>query len=191
MSAKFLPVALLLSFSTLFLFCKKDVQRVEESPFFELFKEAAISIDTVQQAADTWEYGFAFSPLKNGKITKLQITLPTTGSFTVTLWDLSGATPAVLKSQNVQATTQHQIASNDITDFSVAKDAQYGLTILANSFFRLTKSGNANFTFPKTEGNISIESFHESINNSSLAAFPAATNDTRVAPCVDVIFIAD
>jgi hypothetical protein len=40
-------------------------------------------------------------------------------------------------------------------------------------------------------GNIEVGAFHEAINTAGLASFPSETNDTRVAPCVDVIFIAD
>lgn len=191
MSVKIFRIAVLLCFSILCFSCKEDPEPVRESPFFELFKESAIAIDTVAQANDTWEYGFAFSPLTNGKITDLAIKLPSTGSFTVTLWDLSGPSAAVLLSKSIQSATQHQTAASAISAVSVEKGKHYGLTILANSFYRITKTGGSAFTFPKTVGNISIESFREAVNNSSLAAFPATTNDTRLAPCVDVIFIAD
>src|SRR5690349_9029519 len=81
--------------------CKKDKDPVEESPFFEFFNEPSIIIDTTDQAADTWEYGFAFTPLTDGKITKLGIKLPTTGDYTVTLWDISGNSPVVLRESTV------------------------------------------------------------------------------------------
>jgi hypothetical protein len=68
---------------------------------------------------------------------------------------------------------------------------KYGISILANTFYRVSKAGGGAFTFPRTIGNIVVHDFHEAINNSGLASFPTETNDTRVAPCVDVIFIAD
>lgn len=183
--------AALLCMFSLLLCCKKDTPAKEESPFFAFFEETAILIDTVAQATDTWEYGFKFSPLKTGKVGKMGIKLPVKGSFTVTLWDLSGPTPAILKTHVVYSAEAHETAFSEISSIALEKGAHYGLTILANSFYRLTKSDNSDFAFPRTVDNIMVESFHESINNTNLASFPASTNDTRVAPCVDVIFIAD
>jgi len=191
MPTRILTLSSLLCFTFLLFCCKKDSEAEKESPFFEFFKESSIIIDTVEQAVDSWEYGFTFTPLKDGKITQLGIKLPATGNFTATLWDLSGPTPAPLRSKTVQSATPHQNAFIDIPEIAVQKGVQYGLTVLADAFYRLTKSDNSQFIFPKTVGNISIESFNESINNSSLGTFPPTPNTTRVAPCVNVIFIAD
>ncbi len=191
MPSRILTLAGLLCFSMLLFFCKKDAVSVNESPFFDFFNEPTILIDTVALAADSWEYGFVFTPLKAGKLTRLSIKLPATGDFTVTLWDLSGPAPVILKSKTVNLSVLHGEAGSDIPEISLQKDVKYGLTVLSNSFYRITKPGNGTFNFPRTVGNLKIESFNESINNTSLATFPATTNDTRVAPCVNVIFIAD
>ncbi|MBL7808428.1 MAG: hypothetical protein JNN28_11450 [Saprospiraceae bacterium] len=171
--------------------CKKDDPAVQESPIFTFFEETAIQIDTVEQAADTWDYGFAFSPLQSGRIAQLGMKLPVSGSFKVTLWDLNGATPAALVSQNISAQTAHQSITQDITGVQVENGKKYGISILANTFYRITKTDGSAFTYPKTIGNILVEGFHESVNTNGLASFPSETNDTRLAPCVDVIFIAD
>ena len=86
---------------------------------------------------------------------------------------------------------QHQNAAADVPEIALTKGVKYGITVRSNAFYRITKPGNAKFNFPKTIGNIRIESFVEDTNNTSLATFPATTNDTRVTPCVNVIFIAD
>lgn len=177
--------------STLFFFCKRDVEPVEESPFFDFFNDNLITIDTVEQSADSWEYGFVFTPLKSGRITQFGIKLPATGDFTVSLWDLSGPTPVLLRSKNVSSSALHESALNEIPEVALEANVKYGITVLSNAFYRITKPGNATFNFPRTIGNLRIESFNEAINNSSQANFPASTNDTRVAPCVNVIFIAD
>ncbi|MDO8367704.1 MAG: hypothetical protein Q7T20_12965, partial [Saprospiraceae bacterium] len=177
--------------SLLFFFCKKDAEPVTESPFFEFFNESLITIDTVEQAADSWEYGFVFTPLKSGKITQFGIKLPATGDFTVSLWDVSGPTPVLLRSKSVNSSVQHENVSSGISEVILEEGVKYGITVLSNAFYRITKPGNGQFHFPRTIGNIRIESFNESINNTGLATFPANTNDTRVAPCVNVIFIAD
>lgn len=191
MQSRILIVFSLLCFSTLFLFCKKDAVSTPESPFFDFFNESMITIDTVAQAADSWEYGFVFSPQKSGRITQFEVKLPATGDFTVSLWDVSGSPPALLRSKAVNAATQHQSAASAIQEVALEAGGKYGITVLADAFYRLSNPGNASFDFPRTVGNIRIESFNEMINNTSIATFPVDTNDTRVAPCVNVIFIAD
>lgn len=185
-----IPTALL-CFSCLFLCCSKDETSESESPFYEFFNEANITVDTIEQAADTWEYGFAFTPLGNGKITGLGIKLPATGGFEAILWDISGPTPVALSTQMVTSAALHESVSIDIPGVSLTKGVQYGITVTSNAFYRVTKPGNETFVFPKTVGNIRIDSFNEAVNNSSMATFPTTTNDTRVNPCVNVIFIAD
>ena len=191
MTSRLITIAGLLCFSCLFFFCKKDEPSIAESPFFDFFNESSIIIDTVSQSADAWEYGFTFTPLKSGKITQLGIKIPATGDFTVTLWDLSGTTPVILKSKAVSSGTQHVNANSDIPDIALIGGTKYGITVLSNAFYRISRPGNSKFIFPKTIGSIRIEGFNETVNNTSLAMFPTMTNDTRVAPCVNVVFIAD
>jgi hypothetical protein len=191
MQSRTLSLIGLLALSTLFFFCKKDTEPIEESPFFDFFNDNLITIDTVEQSADSWEYGFVFTPLKSGRITQFGVKLPATGEFTVSLWDLSGPTPVLLRSKNVSSSALHESALGEIPEVALEANVKYGITVLSNAFYRITKPGNATFNFPRTIGNLRIESFNEAINNSSQATFPASTNDTRVAPCVNVIFIAD
>ncbi len=191
MQSRTLSLIGLLALSTLFFFCKKDADPVEESPFFDFFNDNLITIDTVEQSADSWEYGFVFTPLKSGRITQFGVKLPATGEFTVSLWALSGPTPVLLRSKNISASALHESAVGEVPEVALEANVKYGITVLSNAFYRITKPGNATFSFPRTIGNLRIESFNEAINNSSQATFPASTNDTRVAPCVNVIFIAD
>ncbi|MFN0214117.1 MAG: hypothetical protein ACKVT2_07660 [Saprospiraceae bacterium] len=191
MKFRILAYTSLLSLSVLFYFCAKDEEQVEESPFFEFFNESLINIDTVEQSADSWEYGFGFTPLKSGRITKFGIKLPATGDFSVTLWDLSGPTPLVLHTHDVNSPAVHQNAVAGIPGIALQAGVQYGITVRSNAFYRITKPGNGTFTYPRTIGNIRIDSYQEMVNNTSMAVFPSMSNDTRVTPCVNVIFIAD
>jgi len=181
----------LLACSTLLFFCAKEKNEVKESPFFDFFGDSAISIDTVGQSADSWEYGFVFTPLRAGRVTDFGIKLPAAGAFRVSLWDLSGPTPTLLRAQTVNSPGLHADAKISIPEVPLQSGRKYGITVLSDAFYRITKAGNAKFDFPRTVGNIRIESFNEEVNNMGLATFPATTNDTRVAPCVNVIFIAD
>ena len=181
----------LISLSLVVAFCKKEDAVVEESPVFQLFNDASISIDTVTEVADTWDYGFAFRPVKSGVIDRLAMKLPREGSFTVTLWDLNGIYPVALTIRNMTQGEAHQTGFQDISGVRVEKGKKYGISILANTFYRITRAGGEFFDFPRVIGNIEVGAFHEAINTTGLASFPSETNDTRVAPCVDVIFIAD
>jgi hypothetical protein len=182
-----------IAFTALFIWsCKKDTGTpLEESPFFSFFDEANIQIDTTPAALSTWEYGFTFTPLKDGKVTKFGVKLPATGDFTVRLWDLSGATPTVVRERTVTSSALHNPAFIMVPDISVEKGKKYGITVLANSFYRITKKNGEKFAFPIERENIRIESFNEATNGSGTAAFPLTTTDDHVAPCVNVIFIAD
>lgn len=191
MPSKILSIAGLLLLSVLFIFCNKDKESTGEGPFFEFFNDAGIVIDTVEQASDSWEYGFAFTPLKSGKITEFGVKLPATGTFTVTLWDLSDATPRPVRSHPVNIDALSENANNEIPQILLTKGKKYGITVRSNAFYRVTKSGNGTFSYPRTFGNLQIDAFHEGINNTNTAEFPTTTTDTRVAPCVNVIFIAD
>lgn len=191
MLTKTLQLAGLLCLSTLFWYCTKDHLQTKESPFFDFFQDAGISIDTVAQADDTWDYGFVFTPLRNGKVNSFRIKLPATGDFKVTLWDLSGSTPVALQTQTVSLGAATETAESTVPDLPLTKGQKYGITIHANTFFRITRTGNGMFNFPRTIGNLRIDSFNEGVNNDATPQFPPSTNDTRVAPCVNVIFIAD
>ncbi len=187
----FLFFCLLVSLGAILSCQKDDSPPVEESPFFVFFDQPAIEIDTTPQSANTWEYGFVFNPLADGKITELGLKLPVTGQFKVRLWDLSGSAPTVLSEQQIASTSAHEPAFAAIPALAVKKDAALGVTVLANSFYRLQKKDASEFTFPQVAGHIRIVSFNEHTNDIGTANFPTMANPLRVAPCVNVVFIAD
>ena len=192
MKAKFRFLVCALFALALITSCKKDDNpKIEESPFFLFFDQPAIAIDTTPVAANTWEYGFIFTPLADGKITKLGLKLPVTGEFTVKLWDLSGSLPVVLRDQKITSAAIHSPAFVEISPVSVSQNTQLGVSILANSFYRLQKNDASDFAFPVVAGNLKIVSFNEEMSNMSNDTFPPMPNPTRLAPCVNVVFIAD
>lgn len=181
-----------LACATLFIWsCGKDDPAVEESPFFSFFDEADIKIDTTPSAAVAWEYGFTFTTLQSGKVTEFGIKLPATGDFKVRFWDLSGATPVLIREKSVTSSAVHNPAFITVPDISVEKGKKYGVTVLADAFYRISKKSGDKFTFPIERDNIRIESFNEDPNDLGVEAFPLTTTEDHVAPCVNVIFIAD
>jgi len=184
---------LLALFVAAFSSCTEDnAAKPEESPFFTFFDVPAITIDTTPVAATLWEYGFEFSPVVDGRITKFGVKLPTTGPCVVRLWRLYGSgAPTVIKEQAVIVGTAHEPTFVEINPLSVDANAPLGITVWANSFYRIEKQDASEFTFPIKVGNIEIAAFKEAPNNSGMAMFPATKNSTTVAPCVNVVFVAD
>ena len=190
---KFIFLSLLAGIAIMIFSCSRDESPLaeDESPFFSFFDLNNIQIDTTETATNQWEYGFVFSPVRNGKIDALGLKLPQTGTFTVRLWDLSGANPVLIQEELVASDTKHQPNFLSIQDVAVEKDKKYGITILASSFYRIYKKDGSNFDFPLTVKNIQIFSFNEALNPTGETLFPDATTDDHVAPCVNVVFVAD
>lgn len=171
--------------------CSKDDSPAEESPFFVFFDQPAIDIDTTPVAASTWLYGFTFQPLSDGQISRLGLKLPVTGTFTVRLWDLSGSNPTVLRETSITSATAHVPVYAEIPALTVKQNDAFGLSILANSFYRVSKQDGSAFALPLTAGHIRINSFNEMKDANALTVFPDSTNNAQVAPCVNVVFVAD
>lgn len=173
--------------------CRTDDDPVveQESPFFDLLEQPAINIDTTPTAASVWEYGFVFRTIKAGKINHVGVKLPTTGNFIVRLWNLSGPTPVLLREREVQVPVQHQASFMPIQPVTVPAGVTFGISIVANSFYRIEKKDGSSFTFPRTIGNFEVLSFREAMNDLGATTFPPTQNDKRVAPCVNVVFVAD
>lgn len=169
--------------------CKPEEPGVEESPFFRYFNESDILVDTVAKATSSWDYGFVFSPLEDGEITELGIKMPATGNFDVGLWNLSGSTPQLLRSERIVQGAEHAETFVKISPLQVEKNAKLGVFVLADAFYRIGKQDGSKFPFPQDVNNIRIESFNEAENSTGAIDVPRVINDTRVAPCVNVIFI--
>ena len=186
----------LLAFVITLLQCKDENEptpQPEESPLLSFFDDPGIFVDTTESSGTIWDYGFEFNPLKAGKITSLGIKVPKPGEYKVVLWDLTGANPVKLRAATItiSASDIHTPKFLPINAVSVAKDARLVVSILSSPYYRITKLNGDNFTFPRIAGNLRIVSFLESPNTSGLEEVPQTKNEKRVAPCVNVIFIAD
>lgn len=173
--------------------CTKDsVPKPEESPFFTFFDEPNIAIDTTPVAATLWEYGFEFNPIVPGRITKLGVKLPNGGNYVVRLWRLYGnGAPTVIAERVVAVNTVHEPTFVDINPLHFDANDPLAVTVWADAFYRISKQDGSDFTFPLEVGSIAITSFKEAPNTSGMAMLPATKNSTTVAPCVNVVFVAD
>ncbi|MBK9272504.1 MAG: hypothetical protein IPM48_13010 [Saprospiraceae bacterium] len=170
---------------------KKDDQRLEESPFFNFLNFSNINIDTSSSGNKTWEYGFVFNFLKKGEIRKIGLKLPSQGEFTVRLWDFESATPTVIHERKIRVNQIHRPEFVNIPSFNAGITNKMGISVISNTFYRVQKRDSTAFTFPLQIGNINILSFNESEVISGESDFPNNTNQLRVAPCVNVVFVAE
>ena len=187
---KFLILSCALASFILFPSCEKENDPKEESPFFSFLDETNVDIDTVPVSSQEWEYGFKFKVLKKGKVKRLGLKLPTTGKFAVKLWDLSGPNPTLMAEKEIDSDTDHQAFFENVPQITLEANKEFGLSIRANSFYRIQKRDSTAFQFPRKIGNISIESFNEEANPGT-NEFPSQSNSFRVAPYVNVIFITE
>ncbi len=189
MKSNLLICALFFYLFLVFCACNKSVTPVEESPFYDYFQIADIVIDTTTVPTSEWEYGFVFTPLKAGRITKLGVRLPVAGNYTAKLWNLK--TKAVLATQSINLTAANGSAFEEIAGIRVQKNDSLGLSVISNNFYRIQKKNASSFQFPQDVNNIRILSFNEQKNPGAAGGFPETQNSSRVASCVNTVFVAD
>lgn len=174
----------------LFTQCTDENSNPLESPIFSLLQSPGIKIDTVTQAASTWEYGFKFTSLVNGKLSKLGILVPDTGTYKVRLYNLSSNT--LLLEQHIASKKVNTEFFVSISPIEIAAGTNFGVSLVADVFFNVRNANGDVFNFPITKGNIKILSFNEEpcgINGCPF--FPSTSVTTLIAPCVNIGFTAD
>jgi hypothetical protein len=181
----FLPIVLCL----VFIACQKSENSTEERPILTMLNQQAIVIDTTIASVD-WIYGFKFTTVQDGKIKGLGMKLPKKGSYKTKLWNLDNN--MLLKEEIITANVEHAEIYNSFSEIAVQKNTNLGISIEADSFYKIRNSNNNNFTFPIATGNIKILSFYESKVSENIGGkFPSTARSDQMSPCVDVIFIAE
>jgi hypothetical protein len=143
--------------------CKKDDPVVtppspEASPILTAFLVNTPTTLTTTGSGG-YEYGTKFSVTKNGKITKLGCKMPQAGTYRVTLWDAS-VTPAVVLAQSSVTQAAGTLTFNSITAAAVTTGKDYFVSIWSNGqWYEIRKVGGGNFTYPITQGSISIKGY--------------------------------
>ena len=161
-----------------------------ETPIFNLLFENNIAIDTVTQAATTWEYGFKFQSLVNGKLSKLGILVPDTGIYKIRLYNLS--TNQLLLEKLIESKLSSKENYISIPSIEITAGTDFGVSLVADVFFNVRNLNGQVFNFPITKGNISIRSFNEDpCGTNGCPFFPTTSVNTLIAPCVNIGFTAD
>lgn len=170
--------------------CGKDDKPVAYSPLFSFFEASNIIIDTIVNAPATWEYGFHFKSLKNQTITRVGIKVPVEGSFRVKLYDLANGNRIV--DTLVTSSVKFTESFININPIKISSNAEFGIAIVADVFFKVRNANSSAVNFPVTIGLIEIKSFNEDdCGVSGCPDFPLVTNNLVIAPCVNLTLIED
>ncbi|MCE2789671.1 MAG: hypothetical protein LW630_07125 [Saprospiraceae bacterium] len=168
--------------------CKKEENW--NSAVFELLNRTDIATDTIPAALTSWVYGFKLKPTEDGYVSRIGMKLPIAGTFQVKLWDLDKG--VVLAEEKLTSTQKHEEVFTDVGDIDIAANTTLGIAVQASSFYKIRRTDGRAFDFPIVDGNLSILSYHETrFSENPSAAFPGFETQHQLAPCVDVIFIAD
>lgn len=169
--------------------CSEDMSIIQE-PFFSFLKSSNITIDTVEKAANVWEYGFKFTPLQSGIVKQLGIKVPAIGNFKVKLYNL--ITNSVIVDTIIESKAKGTESFIEVENLKLSNNTNYGLSIVADVFFKVKQNTGAVFVFPQVIGSIQVYGFfEEKCGANGCAVFPVALNDLVIAPCVSFKFQAD
>lgn len=113
---------------------------------------------TDQINAGTYEFGYSFIPLVNGKMTAIVVKIPDAHiGMRVTVWDKVAGT--VLRTEIVDVPTANTEVTKSITALDLVKDKEYFLTFNGDDWYDRRRTDNANTVYPITVGDIRITSY--------------------------------
>jgi hypothetical protein len=184
----YLKLWMLIVLVTAFVSCNSENE--QEDVIFELLSRTDIKTDTIPQAQTTWVYGFKIRPAKAGTIEQVGIKLPATGSYQVKLWNLDKG--QLLAEKTISSQAAHKVVYAALENIAVEANVTLGVAVKANTFYKISRKDGAPFIFPIVDGNLKVLSYHETqLSANPNADFPDIESKTQMAPCVDIVFIAD
>lgn len=170
--------------------CKDDSNAIEENPIFTMLNLPGTKVDTIEKAAKIWEYGFRFTPLKAGAITKFGIKVPSIGKYKVRFYSLN--VDSLLMELEIESKTKYEEYYLNVSNLRIKEGTEYGLSLIADAFFKVKNTDSSAIAFPLTIGNIKILSFNEmACGIAGCGDFPDNTNSLVIAPCVTLGYIGD
>ncbi|MBK8956469.1 MAG: hypothetical protein IPM34_13075 [Saprospiraceae bacterium] len=169
---------------------QKDYHSVEENPILSLLELEGTKIDTIEMATNVWEYGFRFTPLKPGVISKIGIKLPRVGHFRVKFYNLYSK--SLITELDIESKSKHQEYYIPVNDQRIFPGRDYGISIVADAFYKVRNADFSAIIFPRIVGNIQIISFNEMpCGITGCPDFPDNSNSNNIAPCVTLGYIGD
>jgi hypothetical protein len=164
---------------------------VQEKTTSGSLNKSTFTIDTVLPSGPPRQYGFILEAIKPGTINAVGVVIPTSGNFTVQIYRMSSPTVPI-HTQVVECPVANKPCFENLDGgkkIDVAINESMGLTVIANSYYRVRTATGVPIPFPilSDSGFMKLTSFY--MDSFNLNAFP--TNKpltTFMAPCVDIVF---
>lgn len=116
--------------------------------------------------------------------------MPKTGTYRVTLWDISFSAPGVMAQANVVEPSDSTLSFADINPVSVVIDKDYFLSIWSdNNWYRVIPTTATSFAYPITTGSIIVKGYQWTSAPATPQKFPLTQDVTYVAGVPDLEFL--
>lgn len=172
----------------LFIGCKKEDAPIPVTPtpitypaenniIGRAFPAANFNTSVVAGASYYYEMGFRFSVTKKGKLTKMGVKTPESGTYRVVLWD--AATKTVLGQVNCshQNALEYTIVSMGVVSLAVGQEYYITFQTLGQQRYGITPKVAGDIPYPRAVGFVSIKEYGYysallTSDNGSIPKFP-------------------
>lgn len=148
-----------------------------EETFYNLYLSKTgfdqTAVNTIDLANN--ELGLEFTPIVNGKMTKIFVKLPVVNNnLRVTVWDKAAGTK--LTTETVIVDRAEVRITKDIDDLTLVKDRVYAITMNTNDWINRKRTDGGAATYPITIGNLKINGYK--YTPGTTAVYPTTVNNT-------------
>jgi hypothetical protein len=159
MKALNFKIILLVGISVLAFSCKKETSNPEVNPLESYLIATGFNEKTTNQIdLGNYEFGLAFKPLVNGKITALVVKIPdVNAALRMTIWNKTSAT--ILKTETINYATAGVEVTTAISGINLTAGTEYMVTFNSNDWYDRRRNASTNATYPVTVGDISITAY--------------------------------
>ncbi|GEP51850.1 hypothetical protein FNO01nite_25220 [Flavobacterium noncentrifugens] len=133
-------------------------ENITQDPLSGYLQAAGFTkIENKKDSGDA-EFGIAFTPTVNGKITSISAKIPDIHSgMRIAIWDKATAT--VLRTELIDVASPDVEVSKNITALVLTKDKEYMFTFNSNDWYNYSKPDASATSYPITVGDIKITNY--------------------------------
>ena len=141
------------------------------------FPSSDFSTSVVSGASYYYEMGFRFSVTKKGKLTKMGVKTPESGTYRVVLWDATTKTVLGQISCTHQNALEYTTVATGVVNLAVGKDYYITFQTLGQQRYGITPKVGTTITYPRPVGFINIKEYGYysallTADNGSVPKFP-------------------
>lgn len=161
--------------------CSKDDEPastpiVEENPIEKFLTDNNLkeSVNLSVNNSMSYELGYSFVPLKDGKINSITLNLPdNNNNILISLWDYNGHSKLFEKTVNYSSSYNTQLFKID--SYPLIKNKRYMISMYTNDYYVYYRNNLSMPTFPFTVNNINMYKSVSSLNSGHV--FPEDENN--------------